>query len=63
MAIRHDGSFIPPGGTAGAGASPRLTSQRHPLTLQEASLHHGQEYEFGLDLILDGLERARDTAR
>ena len=24
---------------------------------------YGNEYEFGLDLILDGLERARDTAR
>jgi AcrR family transcriptional regulator len=24
---------------------------------------HGNEYEFGLDLILDGLERARDAAR
>jgi AcrR family transcriptional regulator len=24
---------------------------------------HGREYEFGLDLILDGLERARDTTR
>ena len=23
---------------------------------------HGDEYEFGLDLILDGLERARDTS-
>jgi len=24
---------------------------------------YGNEYEFGLDLILDGLERARDTVR
>jgi hypothetical protein len=24
---------------------------------------HGNEFEFGLDLILDGLERVRDTAQ
>jgi AcrR family transcriptional regulator len=40
-----------------------LDSYTYGFTLQESSLHHGQEYEFGLDLILDGLERARDTAR
>jgi hypothetical protein len=40
---------------------PHLTE----LTVQhvlQPGYDYGQEYEFGLDLILDGLERERDTA-
>ena len=40
---------------------PHLTelTVTHVLT---PGYHYGNEYEFGLDLILDGLERVRDTA-
>src|SRR5256714_7823371 len=48
----------------------RLPPDEYPY-LTELTVEHvlqpgydyGNEYEFGLDLILDGLERARDTAR
>jgi len=32
------------------------------LHVREPAYDYGDEYEFGLDLILDGLERARDTS-
>ena len=44
-----------------AGEYPHLTE----LTIEHVlrpGYDYGDEYEFGLDLILDGLERARDTA-
>jgi AcrR family transcriptional regulator len=44
------------------GQYPHLTE----LTLEhvlQPGYDHGNEFEFGLDLILDGLERARDTAQ
>jgi hypothetical protein len=41
---------------------PHLTelTVRHVL---QPGYAYGDEYDFGLDLILDGLERARDTAQ
>ena len=46
----------------------QLTAEEYPhlteLTVEhvlKAGYDYGNEYEFGLDLILDGLERARDT--
>jgi len=41
---------------------PHLTEMITEHALQPG-YDHGDEYEFGLDVILDGLERARDTAR
>jgi AcrR family transcriptional regulator len=48
----------------------RFTPGQYPylteLTLEhvlQPGYDHGNEFEFGLDLILDGLERARDTAQ
>ncbi len=48
----------------------RFTPDEYPhlaeLTLEhvlQPDYDHGDEFEFGLDLILDGLERARDTAQ
>src|SRR6266568_3351973 len=44
------------------GEYPHLTELTVEHVLQPG-YDYGNEYEFGLDLILDGLERARDTAR
>jgi len=48
----------------------RFTPDEYPhlteLTVEHvlrSGYDYGTEYEFGLDLILDGLERARDTAQ
>lgn len=45
-----------------AGDYPHLTELTVSHVLQPG-YDYGREYEFGLDLILDGLERARDSAR
>ena len=34
-----------------------------PANVLQPGYDHGNEYEFGLDLILDGLERTRGTAQ
>src|SRR5580692_10864752 len=44
------------------GQYPHLTELTLGHVLQPG-YDHGNEFEFGLDLILDGLERARDTAQ
>ena len=44
-----------------AGEYPHLTELTVEHVLQPG-YDYGNEYQFGLDLILDGLERARDTA-
>ncbi|HLN70095.1 MAG TPA: TetR/AcrR family transcriptional regulator C-terminal domain-containing protein, partial [Streptosporangiaceae bacterium] len=44
------------------GQYPHLTELTVEHVLQPG-YDHGNEFEFGLDLILDGLERARDTAQ
>ena len=44
------------------GQDPHFTELTVEHVLQPG-YDHGNEFEFGLDLILDGLERARDTAQ
>jgi len=41
----------------------RLRLAHHGKHVLQPGYDHGNVFEFGLDLILDGLERARDTAQ